>query len=99
MDGALLATGDRGETWKEVAHLQDGRYGPVFGKDAAQMFVLTKDGIAETRDGGTTWSAPVPLPAGVRGGGPLTWIEYDPRHDVLYAMKMGSELFKLDRGR
>jgi photosystem II stability/assembly factor-like uncharacterized protein len=99
VDGALLTTGDKGETWKEVGHVQDGRYGPIFGKDAGQMFVLTKDGIAETHDGGTTWSASVPLPATVRGGGPLTWIEYDPKHDVLYAMKMGSDLFKLDRGR
>src|SRR5262249_43830187 len=99
VDGALLSTGDKGETWKEVGHVQDGRYGPIFGKDAGQMFVLTKDGIAETHDGGTTWSAAVPLPATVRGGGPLTWIEYDPKHDVLYAMKMGSDLFKLDRSR
>ena len=33
----------------------------------------------------------------LRGGGVLSWIEYDPVHDVLYAMKMGSQLFRLDR--
>ena len=98
VDGALLATGDKGETWKEVAPIADGRYGPIFGRDAGQMFVLTRDGIAETRDG-AGWSKALPLPKDLRGGGPLTWIEYDPKHDVLYAMKMGSELFKLDRGR
>ena len=97
VDGALLTTTDRGETWKEVGRVRDGRYGPVFGKDSGQMFVLTKDGIVETRDGGASWSAPLPLPDGVKNGGPLTWIEYDPKHDVLYAMKMGSELFKTSR--
>jgi hypothetical protein len=30
--------------------------------------------------------------------GPLLWLDYDPRHDVLYLMKMGSDLFKLPRG-
>ena len=29
----------------------------------------------------------------------LTWVEYDPKHDVLYVMKMGSALYKLARSR
>jgi photosystem II stability/assembly factor-like uncharacterized protein len=97
VDGALLSTADRGETWKELGRIRDGRYGPVFGKDAGQMFVLTKDGIAESEDGGATWAKPLALPKDLKGGGPLTWMEYDPVHDLLYTMKMGSELFKRPR--
>jgi hypothetical protein len=29
----------------------------------------------------------------------LTWMEYDPVNDVLYVMKMGSDLYRLERGR
>jgi hypothetical protein len=34
--------------------------------------------------------------AGIDG---LTWLAYDLKNDVLYLMKMGSDLFKLARGR
>ena len=29
--------------------------------------------------------------------GGLTWLEYDPKGDVLYIMKMGSQLFAMKR--
>jgi hypothetical protein len=38
------------------------------------------------------------LPKELKGVGALSWMEYDPKNDVLYAMKMTSELFKLKRG-
>jgi hypothetical protein len=28
---------------------------------------------------------------------PLTWMAYDPKNDVLYVMKMTSELYKLTK--
>ncbi len=99
VDGALLATTDTGKTWKKLSDLNDGRYGPVFGKDAKQMFVLTKDGVAESIDGGATWGTPLALPKEVKGGSPLTWLDYDPKNDVLYVMKMGSDLYRLARGK
>jgi photosystem II stability/assembly factor-like uncharacterized protein len=99
VDGALITTTDKGESWKEIAKLKDGRYGPIFGKDAKQMFVLTKDGIVESTDAGATWSKPIALPAEMKGQSPLSWIEYDPKNDVLYVMKMTSELFKMTRGK
>ena len=37
------------------------------------------------------------LPKDLKGVSALTWLEYDPVHDTLYVMKMGSELFKLER--
>jgi photosystem II stability/assembly factor-like uncharacterized protein len=99
VDGALLAATDQGKTWKKLSDLKEGRYGPVFGKDAKQMFVLTKDGVVESADGGATWGKPLALPKEVRGGSPLTWLDYDPKNDVLYVMKMGSDLYRLARGK
>jgi len=97
VEGALISTADAGATWKKISDLRDARYGPVFGKDAKQMFVLTGAGIVESTDGGTSWSKPIPPPKSLKGVGGLTWIEYDPQADALYIMKMGSDLFKLAR--
>jgi photosystem II stability/assembly factor-like uncharacterized protein len=99
VDGALLSTSDKGEKWKKISDVKDGRYGPIFGKDAKQMFVLTNAGVVESGDGGETWSKPIALPAELKGVSPLTWMDYDPVHDVLYVMKMGSDLYKLQRGK
>jgi photosystem II stability/assembly factor-like uncharacterized protein len=97
VDGALLTTTDQGKSWKKVSELKDGRYGPVFGKDSKQLFVLTKDGIVESSDGGATWGRPIALPKELKGVSPLTWMEYDPKNDVLYVMKMTSDLYRLKR--
>jgi photosystem II stability/assembly factor-like uncharacterized protein len=94
---ALIASKDKGASWKKLGALKGGRYGPIFGKDARHFFVLTNTGIVESRDGGATWGKPLALPKELKGVGPLSWMEYDPVHDVLYAMKMGSQLFKLER--
>jgi hypothetical protein len=96
-DDALITTADRGETWKKVCDLPGGRYGPVFGKDARHLFVLTAAGVVESKDGGATWSKPLPPPKALGGLSALTWLEYDPAADALYLMKMGSELYRLDR--
>jgi photosystem II stability/assembly factor-like uncharacterized protein len=97
--GALLTTTDKGENWKKVCDLKDGRFGPVFGKEAKHLFVLTGAGIVESTDGGETWAKAIAVPKELKGVSALTWMEYDPVHDVLYVMKMGSELFKLERGK
>jgi photosystem II stability/assembly factor-like uncharacterized protein len=97
VEGALLSTSDKGASWSKVSDLKDGRFGPLFGKDGKHLFVLTGTGIIESVDGGTEWSKPVPLPEELKAVSVLTWIQYDPKNDVLYAMKMGSELYKLPR--
>ena len=99
MDGGLIATTDKGETWKKLGEVKDAQYGPVFGKNSQQMFVLTKSGVAESTDGGATWSKPIPPPQEMKGLGGLSWLEYDPQHDMLYLMKMGSDLYRLARAK
>jgi photosystem II stability/assembly factor-like uncharacterized protein len=95
--GALVTTTDKGETWRKVGAVKDGRYGPIFGKHARHLFVLTDAGIVESADGGASWSEPLGVPKELGGIGTLTWMEYDPVHDVVYVMRMGSQLFKRTR--
>jgi photosystem II stability/assembly factor-like uncharacterized protein len=95
VEGGMIVTADRGETWKKVCELKDTRYGPVFGKDDKHLFVLAGAGILESRDGGDTWARPIAAPKGLKGVGGLTWIEYDPKGELLYIMKMGSDLYQL----
>lgn len=97
-DGALISSSDQGATWEKVSELKDGRFGPVFGKDAKHMLVLTGAGVVETRDGGATWDKPIAIPKELKGVSPLTWLDYDSANDILYIMKMTSELYKLPRG-
>jgi photosystem II stability/assembly factor-like uncharacterized protein len=97
VDGALLSTADQGKTWAKVSDVKDGAYGPVFGRDSKHLFVLTKGGVLESTDGGAAWGKPIALPKELKGTSPLTWLEYDPTGDVLYVMKMGSDLYRLAR--
>ncbi|HTU18173.1 MAG TPA: hypothetical protein VMG10_08920 [Gemmataceae bacterium] len=97
VEGALLSTADKGEHWSNISDLKDGRFGPIFGKDAKHLFVLTGAGIVESTDAGKNWSKPIAPPRELKGVSALTWMEYDPKNDVLYIMKMGSELYKMLR--
>ena len=92
-EGAMISTEDSGKTWKTVSEFKNGRYGPVFGKKKDHLFVLTSDGVIESVDAGKTWAKPIPLPQEVKGAG-LTWLDYDPKGDVLYLMRMGSDLYR-----
>ena len=96
-DGALHKTNDGGETWEKVSAIKDPKYGPVFGKTAKQLFVLTGAGIVESTDGGATWGTPLAAPKELKGTGGLAWLDYDPAGEVLYIMKMGTELFMMKR--
>ncbi len=99
MNGALIASKDKGESWKKLGEIKDGMVGPIFGKDVKQIFVLTKAGIIESTDGGASWSKPIAPPKELKGISALTWIDYDPKNEVLYLMKMGSDLYKMERGK
>lgn len=97
-EGELVASSDRGATWRRVAEIQGGKYGPIFGRDAQHLLVLTGAGIVESTDGGRQWSAAIAPPAAMSKIGGLTWLAFDSEHDILYLMRMGSDLYKLDRG-
>ncbi len=97
VEGALIASTDRGASWQKLGALKDGRFGPVFGKEAKHLFVLTGKGIVESKDGGATWGAALAVPKALKGINNLTWFDYDPRNDVLYVMKMSSDLYRLQR--
>jgi photosystem II stability/assembly factor-like uncharacterized protein len=96
VEGALISSNDAGKNWKTVCEIQRGFYGPVFGKSKEHLFVLTGDGVVESTDGGSSWYKAIPVPPELNGAG-LTWLDYDPKGDQLYLMRMGSELYKLAR--
>ena len=95
VEGALLKGTGSGAKWEKLSDVKNARYGPVFGKDAKHLFVLTSAGVIESTDGGAKWGKPLPVPKQLKGVSPLTWLEYDPKNDLLYVMKMGSDLYKL----
>lgn len=99
VEEGLIVSRDKGATWTRIGEVKDSQYGPVFGNDARHLFVLTKAGPVESKDGGVFWSAPIAPPKEMKGLGGLSWLEYDPAHDTLYLMKMGSELYRLSRGK
>ncbi len=78
-------------TWEKVCALHKS-------KDAKHRFDLTDGGIKESTDGGATWSKPIAPPKDFVIS-KETWVEYDAKHDVLYLVKNGSDLYKLARGK
>ena len=95
-EDSLIASTDKGKSWKKLSSLKEGRCGPVFGKDGKHFFVLAVDGILESTDGSQTWSKPIAVPGDIKNS-KLSWLAYDAKHDTLYVMKMGSELYKMER--
>ena len=99
VEGALLKGTEKGAKWEKVSDVKDARYGPVFGKDAKHLFLLTAAGVIESADAGATWSKPLAVPKELKGVNTLTWLDYDPKTDALYLMKMGTDLYKLPRAK
>jgi photosystem II stability/assembly factor-like uncharacterized protein len=99
VDGALIATRDQGKSWQKISDLKNGRAGPVFGKNADHLFVLTQAGIVESTDAGKSWGKVILAPKDMKGIDALSWLEYDPVHDTVYIMKMRSDLYRWQRAR
>lgn len=95
--GGLLATADQAATWTRIAEIPDALYGPVFGASAKHLLVLTRKGIVESADAGATWSDPLAGPADFGDLAGLTWLDFDPKSDTLYLMKMTSDLYRFRR--
>jgi hypothetical protein len=99
VESGLISSQDSGASWQKICPIKEALYGPIFGKQTNHMFVLTKGGVIESTDGGSAWSKPIPIPSNLRGVGSLTWLEFDPVHDVVYLMRMGTDLYRLSRGQ
>jgi photosystem II stability/assembly factor-like uncharacterized protein len=97
VDGALIATEDQAKTWQKVSDVKGGVFGPIFGTSAKHLFVLTQGGIVESTDGGASWLKAIAIPKEMKSVANLAWMEYDPTRDILYVMKMGSELYQYQR--
>jgi len=95
----LIASDDRGATWTQVADVKDGRYGPVFGADAKAHVRPHRGGRRRESRRRRHVVAALAAPKDLKGIGGLTWLAFDPKNDVLYLMTMGSDLFKLARGK
>lgn len=99
-ESGVIRSADEGKSWQRLGGpLKGALYGPVFGKNAQQLWVLASGGIVESTDGGETWAKPLPLPPPMKGASSLSWLAYDPQGDVLYVMKMGSDLYRMRRGK
>ncbi|HZZ79307.1 MAG TPA: hypothetical protein VFE62_12365 [Gemmataceae bacterium] len=97
VEGALIKTSDQGKSWQKISDVKGGIFGPIFGKSADHLFLLTQAGILESTDGGKAWGKPIAIPKGMKSVANLSWMEFDPVHDTLYVMKMGSELYRWQR--
>ncbi|MFO0864321.1 MAG: hypothetical protein U0744_06630 [Gemmataceae bacterium] len=95
VEGAIITSADQGKTWAKHTEVKNGQFGPIFGKDEKHMFVLTPAGIISTTDGGSQWSQPIAPPRDMKGLGQLSWIGYDAKNNILYLMKMTSDLYRM----
>jgi hypothetical protein len=91
------AKGPHGKEVQALKECKGAEHDQVSGKDARHVLKLTKAGVVESSDGGTTWSKPIALPKNVKGAEGQSWIEYDPKNDIVYVMKQSGDLYKLAR--
>jgi hypothetical protein len=89
--------GSHGKYVRALKECKDADHGWASGKETKHLFKLTRDGIVESTDGGSTWSKPIALPRNLKAAEGQTWIEYDPKNDILYVMKTSGDLYKLMR--
>jgi hypothetical protein len=95
----LLVSKDQGKTWAVQGQAVECSFGPYFGKDAAHIVVVGKDGFFETTNGGQQWQPAAPLPPRYSVGMPGWFLNFgwDPRANVFYASRMGEPAYKYPR--
>jgi photosystem II stability/assembly factor-like uncharacterized protein len=97
----LLASTDKGQTWKKFEAKCPGTIGPMFDpKDERHMAVAGAAGIFETADGGKNWMLVTPLPPKFdvpKPGGWFTNVAWDPANEIFYTSRMGFPAYKMER--
>lgn len=102
----VLVSKDKGLTWEVQGNAvpdPSAWVGPYFGKDDKHLFVVGKEGIQETMDGGATWKVVTPLPKAIAekefkqnwGNGPC--LGYDIKGDTFYISFPASLMFRYQR--
>jgi len=96
----LLASKDKGASWRLQGAAVNVWQGPFFGRDEQEMAVVGKDGVFLTKNAGETWTRAADLKPKDRGFyftpnwfGCYAW---DPVNQALYASAMGNPVFRLD---
>ena len=90
---------DRPVVRQALVLLRDGKRIYHFCTQSLHGWDYASDVMRYSDDSGATWSKPIAPPKALKGVGGLTWLDYDPTRDVLYLMKMGSDLFRLPAPR
>ncbi len=98
----LLVSTDLGANWRTQGAPVDVGQGPFFGADEKAMVVVGKDGVFQTKDGGTTWKRLAGLKP-KEGNFVFTpnWFgcyAWDAVNSVVYVSAMGNPVFRLELG-
>lgn len=100
----LLTSTDGGKSWSlQGAELPMIRQGPLFGADAAEMVVVTDDGVYRTTDAGKNWKKITDLyrdPTAWRPEMGPAWLRHDYAWDhsrnTLYVSGLAGSIWKLE---
>lgn len=100
-DGVVVSA--NGKDWTLTGQgPKDAVYGPYFGLSEQEFMVVSPKAFFITRDGGKTWqdvaSAFVPPDTRVKSVNPtgrFNYFGWDPQHNLLYASRLGSSVYRL----
>jgi hypothetical protein len=95
----LLASKDKGATWRSQGVPVNIWLGPFFGADENSIAVIGTEGVSVTRDAGRSWTRVAGLKPKSSGFSfSANWFGcygWDPLHDVVYASAMGNPVYEL----
>jgi photosystem II stability/assembly factor-like uncharacterized protein len=99
----LIASRDKGLTWKLIGSPVDAGWGPFYGKDTKHIIVANFNDILQSDNGGKTWTriaSTAPFAGGLVPNLPGEYISlaWDSRANILYASLMGSAAYRLQLG-
>lgn len=96
-DKGIMASKDKGKTWKLIGAEISAFAGPFFGKKSDHIVAINKQGFQESTDGGKTWKVAAPLPPEVKE---VDWFgnyAWDPVGNIFYATRMGKPAMKYEK--